>query len=159
MGRGRARLIGAAVLCVMIASTSGIARASTGADVAVTASWVGNGTPKAAVGDTLTYSITLTNLGPEASAGTYLAEANPDALNFVSMTCSDPVFCSYPGGSLAPGTSVTATIVDVVCCFPVGESRITSAGAAVISANDPNLDNNVALVRTKIVGAHGFSFP
>jgi hypothetical protein len=46
-----------------------------------------------------------------------------------------------------------------VCCFPVGESRITSAGAAVISASDPNLGNNVALVRTKIVGAHGFSFP
>jgi hypothetical protein len=46
-----------------------------------------------------------------------------------------------------------------VCCFPVGESRIMSAGSAVISANDPNLDNDVALVRTKIVGAHGFSFP
>ena len=143
----------------MLVSNSGIARATGGADVAVTAAWVGKGTPRAAVGQTITYTITLTNLGPDASSGTYLVATNPDAFNLVSMTCSVPAFCSSPGEALASGASVTATIVDVVCCFPAGATRINNAGASVVTADDPNLDNNVALVRTKIVGPHGFFFP
>ena len=84
---------------------------------------------------------------------------NPDAFNVDSMTCNDPTFCSAPGGALASGATVTATIVDVVCCFPVGASRKVSAGATAVSSNDPDLTNNTASVPTKIVGPHGFSFP
>lgn len=154
-----ARITAVAVTCVAVVSGGGAAHASAGADLDVTAAAVGQGTPKVAVGQTITYTITLTNLGPDASADTYLIAQNPDAFNLVSMTCSDPTFCSAPGGALASGATVTATIVDVVCCFPVGASRKVSAGATAVSSNDPNLDNNAASVPTKIVGSHGFSFP
>lgn len=54
---------------------------------------------------------------------------------------------------------MTATVVDVVCCFPKGESRTTSAGAGAVSTTpDPNFNNNVGTVQTKIVGQYGFFF-
>ena len=160
MRRGFGRLIVGALTCVAVVSgVSTAAHATAGADLAVSAAFVGQGTPKVAVGETITYTITLTNLGPDASADTFLVPQNPDAFNLDSMTCSDPTFCSAPGGALASGATVTATIVDVVCCFPVGASRKVSAGATAVSSNDPDLTNNTASVPTKIVGPHGFSFP
>jgi uncharacterized repeat protein (TIGR01451 family) len=154
-------LLGGAIVGAALVSDAGVANAVGGSDVAVTAAWVGQGAPRAAVGQRATYSITVTNLGPDASTGTYLVPSNPDAFNLVSMTCSDASFCSPPGGALASGASVTATIIDVVCCFPAGADRLVAAGATVVVApdTDPNLDNNTALVRTKITGPHGFSFP
>jgi len=161
MRPGIARVIAAVIVGATLLSSGGAANAAGGSDVVVTATWAGQGTPRAAVGETLTYSVTLTNLGPDASSETILLASNPDALNLVSITCSDPAFCSSPGGTLAAGASVTATIVDVVCCFPAGASRIVFAGATVVVApdTDPNLENNTALIRTTIVGPHGFSFP
>lgn len=140
-------------------ATSAAAVADPGADLSATATWVGKGAPRAAVGDTVTYAITLTNLGTDTATGTFLVDQTPDQFNFVSKTCSDATFCSSPGGDLAPGATVTATFVFVVCCFPEGESRTTSAGAIAISTPpDSNLANNNATVVTKIVGPHGF-FP
>jgi uncharacterized repeat protein (TIGR01451 family) len=147
------------VVFVVLVSTGGNAAAAGGADLALTAAAVGTGAPKARVGETATYTITVTNLGPDASTGTYLIPLLPDAFNLVSMTCSDATFCDAPGGSLAAGSTVTATLVAVVCCFPARQSRTTEVGATVVSDNDPNLQNNVASVRTKIVGPHGFAFP
>jgi uncharacterized repeat protein (TIGR01451 family) len=97
---------------------SAVALADTEADLSVTATWVGHGVPRAAVGDAVTYAVTLTNLGPETAAGTFFVAATPDQFNPVSLTCSDASFCSSSGGELAPGATVTATVVDVVCCFP-----------------------------------------
>jgi uncharacterized repeat protein (TIGR01451 family) len=140
---------------------SAVAVADPVADLSVTATWVGKGVPRAAVGQTVTYAITLTNLGPDTSTGTVLTAATPDQFNPVALTCSDASFCQSPGGELAPGETVTATVVDVVCCFPKGESRTTAAGAGATSetTTDPNIDNNTATVVTKIVGPRGFSFP
>jgi len=153
-----ARLVVVVATCAAVVSGGGAAHATPGADLAVSTAFVGQGTPKVAVGETVTYTITLTNLGPDVSAGTFLVPQNPDAFNLDSMTCSDSTFCSAPGGALASGATVTATIVDVVCCFPVGASRKVSAGATAVSSNDPDLTNNTASVPTKIVGPHGFSF-
>jgi uncharacterized repeat protein (TIGR01451 family) len=144
----------------LIPAMSAVAVADPGADLSVTATWVGKGVPKAAVGETVTYAITLTNLGPDTASGTLLSASNPDQFNPVSLTCSDASFCEGLGGELAPGATVTATVVDVVCCFPKGMSRKVSAGAGVsTTTEDPNLDNNTASVATKIVGPNGFSFP
>ena len=155
-----ARLAAVSIICAALAPiTGGTARAAGGADLAITATWVGRGIPRAGVGQTVTYAIKLTNLGPDASADTYLFPLTPDPFNPVSTTCSDDVFCSSPGGTLAVGQTVTATVVEVVCCFPVGESRTTNAGATVFSMADPNPDNDFASVPTRIVGPHGFFFP
>jgi uncharacterized repeat protein (TIGR01451 family) len=152
-----------AVMVATVALTpamSAVAVADPEADLSVTATWVGKGVPKGAVGETVTYAITLTNLGPDTAEGTYLIATMPDQFNPVSLTCSDATFCSSPGGDLAPGATVTATVVDVVCCFPKEMGRKVSAGAGVTSATlDPDYSNNTGSVATKIVGPHGFSFP
>ena len=127
-------------------------------DLSITATWAGGGPPKAAVGQQVTYDVTVTNLGPGDASGVVITAVIPDQFNPVSLTCGDPSFCSS-GGQLAAGASTTATVVDVVCCFPKGESRTTSAGAGVSAATlDPNLGNNTAAVSTRIVGPHGFFF-
>jgi uncharacterized repeat protein (TIGR01451 family) len=144
----------------LVPATNAAAQADPVADLSVTATWVGKGAPRAAVGETVTYAITLTNRGPDAAPGTVMDGLTPDQFNPVSLTCSNASFCSEPGGELAPGTTVTATVVEVVCCFPKGESRTTSAGAGVTTAaTDPDLGNNNATVVTRILGRNGFSFP
>lgn len=159
MRRAFARLGVAFVVCTaLLPASAGPAQADGGADLSVTATWVGSGVPRAALGQTVTYAVTLTNLGPDASTGTYLFALTPDSFNPVSLTCSDPSFCASPGGELAAGATVTATVVEVVCCFPKWQSRTTSAGATVFSDADSNPANDIASVLTKIVGPHGF-FP
>jgi uncharacterized repeat protein (TIGR01451 family) len=152
-----------AVLIMSVAwvpAAASAAQADEGADLSVTAVWVGSGVPRAAVGETVTYAITLTNLGPGTASGASLRAATPDQFNPVSLTCSDASFCSDLGGELAAGATITATVVDVVCCFPKGDTRTTSAGAtAVATTADPNPENNHATVATRIVGPYGFSFP
>ena len=85
-------------------------------------------------------------------------------MNFVSLTCSDLAACIQPGtepgpgADLAPGASVTATLVEQVCCFPRGESRRAPVSAAAVSLTpDPDRANNNVTVVTRIVGPHGFS--
>ena len=147
-------------LCtVMVASValavamSTVAVANPGADLSVTAISVGKGPPRAAVGGTVTYAITLTNLGPDTASGTVLGPLLPDQFNPVSLTCSNASFCSSPGGELAPGTTVTATLIAEVCCFPKGDPRTTRVGAGVTTTTtDPDLGNNNAAVVTRILG-------
>ena len=143
----------------LVPAMSAVAVADQGADLSVTATWVGKGVPRGAVGQTVTYVITVTNLGPDTATGAQLFATLPDQFNPVSLTCSDASFCASPGGSLVPGATTTATVVDVVCCFPKGDSRTTSAGATVTSTHDPNIANDTASVVTRIIGPNGFSFP
>ena len=162
MRPGFLRLCAVFVLTVgLVPAMTTVAQAQTEADLSVTATWIGKGAPRGAVGDTVTYAITLTNLGPDTATETGLDALTPDQFNPVSLTCSDASFCSSSGGVLAPGATVTATVVDVVCCFPPGVSRKTSAGAVASSAttSDSNPANNAATVLTRIIGPNGFSFP
>jgi len=160
---GAAAVVVAALLSATPA-TPAAAQPADGADLAVTMTWIGDGASRAAVGETATYAITLTNLGPDTAVGTLLRTNEGDQLNFVSLTCSDPAACVQPGTEpgpgtgLAPGATVTASLVEQVCCFPKGESRTASVGAGVASSTpDPDpADNDVTLV-TRIVGPHGFS--
>jgi uncharacterized repeat protein (TIGR01451 family) len=137
----------------LAASMSAVAVANPGADLSVTATSVGKGPPRAAVGGTVTYAITLTNLGPDTASGTVLGPLLPDQFNLVSLTCRNDTFCSSPGGELAPGATVTAILIAVVCCFPKGDPRTTRVGAGVTTTTpDPDLGNNNAAVVTRILG-------
>ena len=158
MGRLLRRLATGLALSVVLLPTAP-AQAVEGADLSISAAWIGYGPAKASVGQTVTYAVTLTNLGPGTADGVFVVALTPDQFNPVSLTCSDASFCSSLGAVLAPGSTVTATVVEVVCCFPKGESRTTSAGAAVLAVSaDPNMENNAAPVATRIVGPHGFFF-
>lgn len=156
--------VAAAALLPAAVATPATAQPTDGADLAVTMTWIGDGKPRAAVGETATFAITLTNLGPDTAVGTLLGTNEADQLNFISLTCSNPAACIQPGtepgpgADLAPGATVTATLVEQVCCFPKGESRQASVRAeAAALTPDPDAANNSVTVVTRIVGPHGFS--
>jgi len=133
------------------------------ADLTVSIAWSGNGAPRAHVGQSVPYTVTATNRGPDTAQQVRIGLGLPDQLNPDSANCGTGVQqstteCTF--ASLASGQSVTVSFVAVVCCLPKQESREASATATVDSATpDPNLDNNVQSRPTRIIGAPGFSFP
>ncbi len=104
-------------------------------------------------GQYLTYTLTVTNLGPESAEEVTVTDRLPDAL-------SSPVFSldhgagwrpwggSYSLDSLAPGASaeiLVAGIVDPCACGP-----IVNKASATASTPDPNLQNNQARTETPV---------
>jgi len=166
LGR-RLGLAGAAVVVALVpvaAVPLATAQAQTAAsaDLAVTMRWIGDGAPRAKVGEFASFAITATNHGPDTAVATVLSIGTPDQLNPISLTCSDPAACTLPGVDLPPGATVTATLVEQVCCFPAGTSRSATVSAFVNSqapepTPDPDTSNNIATVVVKIVGPHGFA--
>jgi uncharacterized repeat protein (TIGR01451 family) len=166
LGR-RLGLAGVAVVVALIPVTAvplatAQAQAAASADLAVTMRWIGDNKPKVQVGQTVRFAITVTNRGPDTAVATVLSIGTPDQLNFISLTCSDPAACTLPGLDLPPGATVTATLVEQVCCFPEGTSREAAVRALVNSqppepTPDPDTSNNIATVVVRIVGPHGFA--
>jgi len=162
----RLGLVGVAAVVTLIPMTrvplaTAQAQSAASADLAVTMRWVGSGTPRAKVGEFANFAITVTNRGPDTAVATVLSIGTPDQLNPISLTCSDPAACGS-GLDLPPGATVTATLVEQVCCFPAGTSRQATVSAFVNSqapkpTPDPDASNNIANVVVKIVGPHGFA--
>jgi uncharacterized repeat protein (TIGR01451 family) len=102
---------------------------------------VSNPTPN--VGDTITYTITLTNNGPDAATAVTVQDTLPAGVAFVSATPSQGNYVSASGvwtvGTVNPSASQTLVIT----------ARVTSASSLVNSAAishadqfDPNPNNN-----------------
>jgi len=128
----------------------------TSADLALTMTWNGHGKPRAQVGQFVTYSITVTNNGPDTAVGTQLFASVSDQFNPISLTCADPALCTEPGLDLAAGATSTATFVAQACCFGKDEVRNAFAvGSVQSSTEDPNPDNNRVMVTTTIIGGRG----
>ena len=164
----RLGLVGVAVVVALIPMTAfplaaAQAQPVAGADLAVTMHAVGKGTPKGRVGESVSFTITVTNRGPDTAAATLLSIGTPDQLNRISLSCSDPFASACgPGVDLPSGATVTATLVEKVCCFPKGESRQATVSALVNSQAveptfDPDDSNNTANVVVRIVGTYGFA--
>src|SRR5581483_7521417 len=114
------------------------------ADLALT-KVVSNASPN--VGDTLTYTVTLADLGPDPATGVSAADPLPAGLTFRSATASQGSFDAGGGvwavGTVVPGQPVTLVVkarIDAV--VPVANT------AAVTHADqfDPNHVNNFATV-------------
>jgi uncharacterized repeat protein (TIGR01451 family) len=108
------------------------------------------------IGETITFTITVTNLGPDAATGIYFGDAIPDPLNFVSASCDKgPTFggaCAVD--SLAVGESATITVVTTPITNPAqSERKFTNTAFIAESATfDPNPENNTASLSLHIVG-------
>src|SRR5690242_15683249 len=73
------------------------ARANTGTDLSVSISWIGNGRPRAQVGQVTSYRVTVTNLGPAAANAVRISLGIADQFN-----PSSPIDC---GTGTADGLS------------------------------------------------------
>jgi uncharacterized repeat protein (TIGR01451 family) len=112
------------------------------ADLAVTKT-VSNPAPN--VGDTITYTVTLTDNGPSNATGVTLQDSLPAGLSFVSATPGQGAYDSATGtwtvGELAGGSSAVLTIMALVV------SANPATNTAMISHSDqfdPNPGNNSA---------------
>ena len=114
------------------------------ADLAVTKT-VSDATPN--VGDQITFTVTLTNAGPNAATGVTLEDLLPTGLTFVSATPSQGTYNSGTGvwtvGTVAPGTPQTLTI-NATVVSPLAQTNT----ATITDADqfDPNTANNEASV-------------
>jgi uncharacterized repeat protein (TIGR01451 family) len=101
-------------------------------------------------GGTVTYTVTVTNLGPELATGVVFGDPMPDQLNLVSSTCGDvSAFCTVD--SLPVGGSATMTIVaTTITNLARNERRISNTAFVAESQtpdSDPGNDQDSAIVR------------
>ena len=106
------------------------------------------------VGETLTYTVVVTNHGP-ATTTAVLTDTLPASVTFVSATTTagscvqsgGSVTCSL--GTLASGSSATSTI-EVI---PTATGTITNSVSVTGDVDDPEDDNNTAIQHTTVGGA------
>jgi uncharacterized repeat protein (TIGR01451 family) len=107
------------------------------------------------VGETVTYAVTLRNLGPGVATGVVFGDSLPDQLNLVSSTCGVvSAFCTVE--SLPSGASATLTIVATpITNLARNERRIdnTAFVADFGTTSDPNPGNDQASATVRVVGA------
>lgn len=109
------------------------------------------------IGENITFTITVTNLGPGTATGIVFGDPVPDPLNLVSFSCSQGTvsgqsFCAVD--SLASGESVTATLVGTPITNPAKSERkfTNTAFISETTTFDPNSNNDSALLNLHIVG-------
>jgi uncharacterized repeat protein (TIGR01451 family) len=93
------------------------------------------------VGDNLTYTITVTNNGPDAAANVVVTDILPSGVTFVSASpgcvhAAGVVTCNL--GTIAVGDSVTITIVVTV----TAPGTISNTATVTSDTLDPNTANN-----------------
>jgi large repetitive protein len=113
---------------------------------------------KVKIGENVTYTLTLTNLGPATATNIVFGDPLPDPLNLVSFSCSAGTqqggpFCFIE--SLASGASVTAILVATpVPNLNKQERRISNTAFISDESLPPGDDpgNNRASVTIRVIG-------
>jgi uncharacterized repeat protein (TIGR01451 family) len=106
-------------------------------------------------GSNLTYSITLTNNGPDAADSVTVTDILPDAVTFISCDATGGGVCSGSGNnravtfaSLAPGASATITIVVKAKCSVANGAMVNNTATISSATFDSNQSNNTATTAT-----------
>lgn len=113
-----------------------------------------------ASGTRLTYTMNITNNGPDAAAGVTVASSIPDGTSFVSLTASQGTFTAPDAGSTglvnlflgtipAGGSATIMLTVNVLAA--AGQTISITANVASLST-DPNTANNSAMAGAGVRG-------
>jgi uncharacterized repeat protein (TIGR01451 family) len=144
------------LLLMLILSLGAVPAASAqepGADLTITKA---ADRTRAKIGENITFTITVTNLGPDTATGIYFGDSIPDPLNFVSSSCDSGT--AYWGlcrvDALAVGESATITLVTTPITNPAQSERKFTNLAYIAEATtfDPNPANNTASLSLQIIG-------
>jgi uncharacterized repeat protein (TIGR01451 family) len=118
------------------------------ADLSITASAAPN---PVTVGNPLTYTITVSNTGPDAASAVAVTDALPVGTTFVSATasqgtCTDVLAVECDLGTVAAGAQATVTIV----VQPAIPGTLVNVIAAASGTADPSSGNNSVSVSTTV---------
>ncbi len=106
------------------------------------------------VGQTLTYTLNVSNAGPSVATGTVLSDSLPPGVTFVSAqpsqgSCSGTVVLSCSLGTLAVGGNASV----VIQVIPNAAGSLTDTASVTSTVTDPNTANNSASVTVNAVAA------
>lgn len=105
------------------------------------------------VGENVTYTLTLTNNGPNTATDIAVTERLPQGLTFVSATPSQGTYNSTTGiwsvGNLSSGSSVT---LQLVATGTTAGSIPNTAQITALDQSDPNPDNDQAGAEVVVQG-------
>jgi uncharacterized repeat protein (TIGR01451 family) len=116
-------------------------------------------TPAAPVpGDTVGYTVTVTNGGPSAAAGVKIIDPIPSGLTFVEGSLADDPACSFDAvldqvkclpGTLAAGASFSFDFEARIPDDALASTVVNTAAATAVTA-DPDSSNNTATVASTV---------
>jgi uncharacterized repeat protein (TIGR01451 family) len=151
MGGGMRRIAGAIVAAVLLVLGAETVTAQETADLQITKV---ASSKTVRVGETVTYTVTLTNLGPGVATGVVFGDSLPDQLNLVESTCGAvSAFCTVD--NLPSGASSTLTIVATpITNLARNERRISNTAfvADFGTTSDPNPGNDQASTIVRVAG-------
>ena len=113
----------------------------------------------ASTGSTVSFTLTLANLGPSDAANIVVTDNLPPEVAFRSCSASGGGVCGGTGSArtiafpdLASGATATVTLdADVNCSTPPGAIVVNTAAAAAASPPDPDGSNNTASASVTIL--------
>jgi uncharacterized repeat protein (TIGR01451 family) len=110
--------------------------------------------PMVTVGSALTYTLTISNLGPDTATGVTVQDTLPAGVTFVSAAGAGwqeseaAGIVTFTTGSMAAGATSAVTVTILA---PTNPGNITNVGTVSSNTPDTNPNNNTSQVTTPVV--------
>jgi uncharacterized repeat protein (TIGR01451 family) len=109
-------------------------------------------------GDSMSYTLTVTNNGPSAASGIVVTDNLPSSLTFTACSATDGGVCGGSGNnrtvsfaSLASGASQTITLTASLNCSAPNGTTVSNTASVSASSPDNDATNNTATASFTVV--------